>query len=402
MITYAQAQERIVAEARLMAVQSLAPAEALGCVLAQDVVANRALPPFDNTAMDGFALRAADSQNAPVKLPVVGSVAAGDVPDMGEQAGVVEIMTGAPVPRWCDCIVPVENVEVERGGDGAPLQVTLKVPIEPGKHIRRAGEDVQAGQTLLRKGRVITPQVMAVLTALGMAEIEVVARPAIALIGTGQEVIRNPKTPLQPGQIYDSNTPYLRAALAREGYDARTMPGSPDDTQGFLEALTMATDADVIISTGAVSMGRRDFVPDALAKLGARTVFHKCAIRPGKPILFARLKNGAWFFGLPGNPVSAAVGLAFFVLPLLDALAGLQKDFVRQGKLSRDYTKKKGMTMFAKAKLEDGEVNVLPGQQSFRIAPLLTANGWAVIDAKYETATAGTLVDFLPFERSFG
>ena len=157
MISYDEALALIADEAAPLDTEAVAPAEALGRVLASDVVATRSLPPFDNTAMDGFALRAKDSQNAPCDLPVLGSVAAGDVPDMAEQAGAVEIMTGAPVPDWCDGVVPVENVDVVRDVAGVPTRITVKAPILKGAHIRRAGEDVQAGKALLAAGGTLTP-----------------------------------------------------------------------------------------------------------------------------------------------------------------------------------------------------------------------------------------------------
>ncbi|MDQ7018262.1 MAG: molybdopterin molybdotransferase MoeA [Robiginitomaculum sp.] len=399
MISYDEALALIAKEAAPLDTEAIAPAKALGRVLAAGVVATRSLPPFDNTAMDGFALRAKDSQNAPCDLPVLGSVAAGDVPAMAEEAGAVEIMTGAPVPNWCDCIVPVENVDVVRDETGVPTHITVKAPITKGAHIRRAGEDVQAGQSLIAAGASLTPQSIAVLTALGVEVVSVVERPRIALIGTGAEVVRDPATDLKGGQIYDSNTPYLRAALRRDGFEAQVIPGSPDDTADFLTAMAAAKGAKIIISTGAVSMGRRDFVPEALAQLGARIVFHKCTIRPGKPILFARLPDDTYFFGLPGNPVSAAVGLAFFVMPLLDALLGRTKAPAIRAPLVNDFSKKQGFTMFTKARLGAGGIEILPGQQSFRLAPLLVANGWAVIPAGVDGVKAGDEVDFVPFER---
>ncbi len=399
MISYQQALDLVIQETAFLAHESLPPLEALGRVLAQDIVADKALPPFDNTAMDGFALRAADTAAAPITLPIVGSVAAGDVPDTPEQAGAIEIMTGAPMPLWCDTVVPVENVAATRGADGAPTAIALDAVLPVGQHIRRAGQDVEIGQKLVDMGQVITPEIIAVMASLGMGKVLVSARPKIALIGTGQEVVRDPDTALAPGQIYDSNTPYLRTALQREGMAAAIMPGSPDDVAGFLAAVTQAKDAQIIISTGAVSMGRRDFVPEALAQLGARTVFHKTAIRPGKPILFAKLPNGTYFFGLPGNPVSAAVGLTFFVLPLLRRLTGQTVAPRQTGILAADFNKKAGLTMFAKARKTDDRIEVLGGQQSFRIAPLLLANGWAVLPADTDRVKAGEEVEFVSFNR---
>ncbi len=396
MISYTQALALVLAEAGPVRCETMAPADALGRVLAGDVAAPLSLPPFDNSAMDGFALRAEDTREAPVDLPVCAHMAAGDAPLAGASGGVVEIMTGAPVPPWCDTVVPVENVQVQRQ-DGAPVRVHFTEPVPANQNIRRAGEDVQEGQVLAHAGERISAHMIAMLTALGLAEITVAARPAVALIGTGAEVVRDPGTVLKPGQIYDSNTPYLRAALAQAGHDARIMAGSPDDAVEFLQALEEAGESQIIISTGAVSMGRRDFVPQALQRIGARTVFHKCAIRPGKPILFARLPNGAYFFGLPGNPVSAAVGLAFFVQPLLEKMAGQKSAAPLQVPLIEAFHKKAEFTFFAKARLHDGQVAILPGQQSFRLAPLLSANGWAILPAGQADFAPGERIGFTAF-----
>ncbi len=403
MISYDEAQKRIEqAVAAPMAAETCTLPDLLGRILAAPIFASAALPSFDNSAMDGFAMGAVETAG-PVRLPVFASIAAGDRPTDHREAGAVEIMTGAPVPPWCETVVPVENVEVERDQNGAPVAINLNGPIQSNFHIRRAGEDVQVGDEILAAGRVLSAEDIMMLAALGVQSAQVRIRPVIALISTGAELIDDAAQDLQPGQIRNSNQPFLAASLQNWPVTSHLMPGHPDDGDAFLAIVEQAlqSGAKLILSTGAVSMGARDFVPDALRKIGAEIVFHKCKIRPGKPVLFAILPNGALFFGLPGNPVSAAVGLSFFVLPALRHLLGLGPAPKTMARLGNAYSKRAGFRMFAKAHLQnvDGqnEAQILSGQQSFRIAPLLRANGWAELPEDGAEFEPGEMIRFHPF-----
>lgn len=401
MISYDQARQHIFAACQPLPAQNVASSAALGRVLAQDVISAEDLPPFDNTAMDGFALATGGHELAPgCKFLVLGSQAAGD----GEahyETGACEIMTGACLPAGLDAVVPVEQATVlARDEHARPIRIRLDAAVMPGAHIRLRGQDVAVGQKLLLEGTRITPVARMLLLALGVANVIVRPQITVALLTTGRELVDDPNQPLAPGQIRNSNAPYLSDCLALVGATMVHQETVLDDPVAFVDALarSLAAGAKVVLSTGAVSMGRYDFVPDALRELGAEIVFHKVAIRPGKPLLFARLLGGQLYFGLPGNPVSSAVGLRFFVEPALRALLGQAEERPLRLPLAQPVQKKAGFRYLQKARVQLAEhgqlqVQLLAGQESFRIQPLLAANAWAVLDEDAEQLSAGTLVD---------
>lgn len=401
MIGYDDARQRILAACQPLAAETVAVAVALDRVLAQDVVSGEDLPPFDNTAMDGFALATGGRELAPGhEFAVTGSQAAGD----GEariDTGACEIMTGAYLPAGLDAVLPVEQATVlARDADGRPSRIRLDAAVRPGAHVRRRGQDVRAGQTVLAAGTRITPAARMLLAALGVANVTVRPKVPVALLTTGRELVDDPGQRLAPGQIRNSNGPYLSDRIDQASGILVHRETVPDDPAVFVDALarSLAAGARVVLSTGAVSMGRHDFVPDALRGLGAEIVFHKVAIRPGKPLLFARLPGGQLVFGLPGNPVSSAVGLRFFVEPALRALLGLAPERPLYAPLAGPAQKKVGLRFLQKARVvlagsAQLQVQLLAGQESFRIQPLLAANAWAVLDEDAEHLPAGTLVE---------
>lgn len=400
MISYAVALQHILQACQPLPSEPVPLTQALGRVLAQDVQAGEDLPPFDNSAMDGFAVACGGVVLAPgQEFSVAGSHAAGD--------GLVtyardacEIMTGASLPEGLDSVVPVEQISVlQRNEEGRPLQIRLGAEVAPGAHVRRRGEDVCIGDQVAFAGTQLTPASHMLLAALGVATLAVRPQVPVALFPTGRELVDDPAQPLLPGQIRNSNGPYLAERLNEAGACVVHRETVGDDAAAFTVALKrgLAAGAQVVLSTGAVSMGRHDFVPDALRELGARIVFHKVAIRPGKPLLFARLPGGQLYFGLPGNPVSSVVGMRFFVEPALRAMLGLPQERPLLLPLVAEARKKTGLKYFMKARvaLDDGAnltVEVMTGQESFRIKPLLAANAWAVLDAEADILPAGTLV----------
>ena len=372
----------------------------LGRVLAVDVSSPEDLPPFDNSAMDGFA------------LPLTGAIAAaGSVFDvMGEQAAgdaaqglnvACEIMTGARLPTGLDAVVPVEQTEVlSRSADGRALRIRVGSEVRPGQHVRHSGEDIACGELVLSAGSRIGPTQLMLLAGLGVAQLSLRPRPRVALMCTGRELVDDPAQALASGQIRNNNAPYLRARILAAGAELIAYRTVPDDVTVFVGELrsALAACAQVLISTGAVSMGRYDFVPDALRELGAQIVFHKVRMRPGKPILFARLPSGQLYFGLPGNPASSAVGLRFFVEPLLRVLLGLPQEKPLLLPLAEAARKAAGFKMYQKARIEihpDArlQVRLLAGQESFKVRPLTQANAWAALPEDAEALPAGTLVE---------
>ena len=400
MISYTTALQHILQACKPLAPEQVPLSQAVGRVLAQDVLAGEDLPPFDNSAMDGFALAGGgDVLAAGNEFSVAGSQAAGD----GLAAYSVdacEIMTGASLPDGLDSVVPVEQVSVlARDSEGRPLGFRLEAAVHPGANVRRRGQDVAVGECIAFAGTLVTSASHMLLAALGVATLAVQPQVPAALFTTGRELIDDPAQPLLPGQIRNSNGPYLADRLGEAGARVVLRETVGDDAAAFTTALErgLAAGAQVVLSTGAVSMGRYDFVPDALRALGADIVFHKVAIRPGKPLLFARLPGGQLYFGLPGNPVSSAVGMRFFVEPALRAMLGLPQEQPLLLPLATESNKKPSLRFFLKARvvLAEGaklQVEVMTGQESFRIKPLLAANAWAVLDAEADILPAGTLI----------
>lgn len=379
--------------------------EALGRVLAQDQFSPVDLPPFDNTAMDGFALRCTNATlPAGQVFNIAGEQAAGDGAQTADGTAAWEIMTGARLPDGLDAVIPVEQVTVlERTADGRPVRIRLDAEVRPGQHIRRAGEDIPHGALALASGTWLAPQHLMLLAGLGIAQVPVSVRPKVALLCTGRELVDDPSVPLEAGQIRNSNGPFLEARLRAGGADVVARETIADDRAAFDAALARVLDlgAQQVVSTGAVSMGRYDFVPPALTALGATILFHNVAMRPGKPLLFARLAGGQLYFGLPGNPVSSAVGLRFFIEPALRSQLGLPEQTPWLLPLLREVRKKPGFRFYQKAVMHlstGGQLSIelLPGQESFKTLPLAAANAWAALPAEAGILPAGTPIAVYP------
>ncbi|RMH93788.1 molybdopterin molybdenumtransferase MoeA [Lysobacter pythonis] len=399
-----QARALIEAHARALPGECVSIDDAPGRVLAEDVRATHALPPFDNSAMDGFGLRvAAGVVPAGTALPVSARLAAGDGATVLAPGSACEIMTGARVPAGCDSVVPVEQVDVlDRDADGVPRTIRLCADVAQGQHVRRAGEDVAAGAILAPAGAWVTPALAMLLRGAAAHRVPVARRPRAALLNTGRELVDDER-PLREGEIRNTNGPYLEARLREAGAEVVLRETVGDETMAFVEALgrALAAGAEVIVSTGAVSMGHYDFIPDALVAMGARIHFHKLRMRPGKPLLFAQLPGGALCFGLPGNPVSSAVGLRFFVEPALRRMLGMPAERPLMLPLAAPVAGKPGFTRYHKADVGiDGggqaRVHSLHGQESFRIRPLALANAWLELPESAEGFDSGVLAPVWP------
>ncbi|MBX5467016.1 MAG: molybdopterin molybdotransferase MoeA [Firmicutes bacterium] len=318
MMSVAEAQAQILAQVPRLGTESVDLLSALGRVLAKPVVARDDLPPFDNTSMDGYAVIAADTQAAPVTLHVVGTVPAGRMaPFRIERGQTAKIMTGAPLPPGADAVVQVEWTRPAEAG-----RVVIERPVEPGHNLRHRGEDVRAGQVVLDAGERITPGVVGILAAVGATAVEVWRRPRVAILATGDELVAIDQ-PLRPGTIRNSNSYALAAAVEAAGGDPILLPPAPDELGAIEAALVRALDveqADVVISSGGVSVGDFDLVKAALERHGELD-FWRVHMKPGKPMVFGHLGRRP-FLGLPGNPVSALVTFELFVRPLLREMQG--------------------------------------------------------------------------------
>ena len=286
-----------------------------GRVLAADVAAAVSLPPFSTSAMDGYAVRAAELGDGPV--PIAFRLAAGDPPRPLPAGAVAGIATGAPMPPGADAVVPVEDAEEVEGAlrAGRP---------EPGAHIRPAGGDVESGRIIARSGRVLTPALLAAIAAVGTPRVRVSLRPRVAAIATGSELV-SAGTPLAPGQIYESNLTAIVAQSVRAGAEVVAAEIVPDDRAATEAAFAAALSADVVVSSGGVSVGPHDHVKGALDALGVSEVFWRVAQKPGKPLWF-ECAAGALVFGGPGHPGSSLVCFELFVRPALRALQGAPQE----------------------------------------------------------------------------
>ncbi len=319
MIPLGDAQAHVRSAIETLPVVTVPIADAVGLVIAETVTAPEAIPPFDNTAMDGFALRAIDlagaTEASPVELPIVATVAAGATAPRPLEAGeAMRIMTGAPIPGGADSVIMVELTEA----DDRVVRCRAEVPV--GNHVRRAGDDLQAGSIVFEAGTIIRPAHVGVLASVGRVEVAVHRRPRIGVFSTGDELVVGP-VELEPGQIRDSNRPQLLALVAEAGAVPIDLGVLRDDEREIDQALRAAVDScDALITSGGVSMGDFDFVKKVLSSLGDLT-WMQVAIKPAKPLAFGVL-FGTPIFGLPGNPVSSAVSFELFARPAIRMMMG--------------------------------------------------------------------------------
>ena len=382
--------QRIVAgliTARPAATLPLADAE--GLVLAADVIAPSSLPGFDNSAMDGYAVLATDVEGAspdrPVKLPVAEDIPAGRTDQLRLEPGTAHrIMTGAMLPAGATAVVPVERT------DAGTETVTISAAAAPGQHIRRAGEDVTAGTTVLRAGQVVTPAALGLAAALGVAELTVRPRQRVLVMSTGTELVA-PGTPLQPGQIYESNAVMLAAAVRQAGGEVLAAPMCGDDVAEFRGVLERHRgQADLIVTTGGVSAGAYEVVKDAL---GGEVEFVKVAMQPGMPQGAGRV-DGTPIITLPGNPVSALVSFEVFLRAPLRAAMGhpAPQRPRRTATLTESLTSPAGKRQFRRGVLADDLVTGYGPPASHHLRWLASANCLLEIPEDVTEIQAGTAV----------
>ncbi len=368
----------------------------LGMICSDNIKAKINVPSFDNSAMDGYGVKVAWLANAshsnPIKIEKKKIIAAGDFEQIQDEDATCHIMTGAKCPNWVEAVVPIEKTKIDE------TFISFFEPVKYGENIRRVGEDSKAGETLINSGTMIKPEHIMVLASQGISEIEVFEKPKIKIIATGNELQPYDSGELQNGKIYNSNAPYLSSKAKQLGLDAQLMGIFQDDIAKFADFLDRHTHNSIIISTGAVSAGLWDFVPEALKLVGAKVHFHKVNIRPGKPILFATLKNGSLFFGLPGNPISSAIGFEFFVKQALSNLMAIEPAQVFNAASKTNFSKKFKGTQFLKAKslFQDKcfETEILDGQESFKIKPFGKANSWVILNDEITEIKLGKSLKF--------
>ncbi len=365
-----------------------------GRVLAEEICADRDFPPFPRSTRDGYAVRAADVHGVPVELKVVDEVRAGDFRNVTVAAGeAVEIMTGAPVPVGADAVVMVEYTA--REGD----RVAIQRAVAPGENVVAQGAEARAGDVLLARGYRMNHAGVAIAAAVGKAGVQVYARPKVAIVATGDELVAITESPAA-GQIRNSNTYSLAVQVQNAGGDPVLLPPARDDVVRLRESLIQAFEADLVLISGGVSMGKYDLVEQVLADFGARFFFTGALIQPGKPVVFGHARN-RYFLGLPGNPVSTMVTFELFARPLLDGLSGTSAGTLRyvRARLKADIQVKTGLTRFLPALLtgeyHDPMVELLSWKGSGDIATAARANCYVVVPRNRDHIFADEWVDVM-------
>jgi len=380
----------VLAEVNPLPVETVAVADARGRVLCEAVQAAVDLPPFDSSAMDGFAVRSGDT---PGRLVLTGASAAGSpFPGAVGPGQAVEISTGAVVPAGADAVVPIERVNVV--GEAVDAE-----GVSPGEHVRPRGGDVRSGAVVAAAGTRLGAWAVGAAAAVGVAEVRVARRPRVAVIATGSE-LREPGAALREGEIYESNTHLLRALLEQAGAQVDVLGSVADDEQSTRAALERGLEADVLVTSGGVSVGRHDLVRATLASLGGEEVFWRVAVKPGKPVSFG-VRGSTLVFGLPGNPVSALVGFELFVRPAVLALQGASRpgpDW-HTGSLGAAVRRDRERDQLLRARVVDGErgpvLEPVSGQESHMIVRAAGADALAFVERGDGEQQAGSAVRYL-------
>jgi molybdopterin molybdotransferase len=415
MLTVEEALELVEKAAVPLAARPVALREAAGLVLAEEIRSDVNSPPYDKAMMDGYAVRSGDRQPA---RQILEEIAAGAVPRFPVTPGAASrIMTGAPIPDGADAVVPLESTELV--GDLTVRLQQLDPP--PGQHVLPLGASMRAGDVVLRTGAVLRPVEIGVLAEIGGSVVHAIPQPRVAILPSGNELVEVNETPA-PGQIRNSNGPLLAAAATRAGADAIELGIARDEAGDLRRWIEQGLAADVLVLSGGVSAGKFDLIPRALAEAGVEQVFHKIALRPGKPLWFGVKSDGkrnVLVFGLPGNPVSSFVCFELFVRPAISKMSGLGFESLPMvtGRLVHAFDHAGGRAAYLPAVVswgssklssrvarpevaaqvstpaEDMEVRILPWQGSADLATLARANGLVRLSAEKGQMVAGTPVD---------
>ncbi len=394
MLSVTEAKEQILAATKPLSHETIPLAAALDCVLGEDVVSPVNLPPWDNSAVDGYAVRSSDvdsaTENNPIHLRVASEIPAGTQPSTPvEPQTCARIFTGAPIPEGADAVVMQEDTRPHHEG-----YVAINESVEPGENIRHAGDDVKSGAVVLRAGTLLGPAQLGMAAAVGMAELKVVRRPRVGVLVTGAE-ITEPGRPLGPGGIYDANSYALCGWVRQAGCEPVDLGIADDTKEDLQEKLDYGLgECDVLVTVGGISVGEHDLVKDVLLELGCEQRFWKVAMRPGKPFLFGT-RGDRFVFGLPGNPVSAAVTFLILVRPALLKLRGVadMELPVVEAEAAEAFVNQCDRLHFMRATLEnrDGKwlAHPLPNQGSHVISSMAQADGLVEV-AENSTLAEGT------------
>ncbi|TAL59543.1 MAG: molybdopterin molybdenumtransferase MoeA [Bacteroidetes bacterium] len=363
--------------------------ECLGSVLSRDIISPISYPPFDQSAMDGFALGYSDFQKS-MPLEIIGESAAGNPFAAALKPGqAIRIFTGAKIPVGSDAVVTQEKASVEKG-----KLIIQDKSLEQGANIRTTGSQIMKGDVILKKGQAINPGAIGLLASLGITEVNVYSSTRVTLIVTGNEFVK-PGNSLNEGQVYESNSYCIKAALEAANCKSIEIVNVGDDEKQTTEKLKSAIEkSDLVLATGGISVGKYDFVGKAFQQLGVQHIFYKIAQKPGKPLFFGKL-NSCLIFGLPGNPAAALTCFYEYVLTAIKIMQG-RSDISLTKKMmpvSENTSKKEGLSLFLKGKIAEGKVAVLEGQESSNISSFAMADCLIYLPAQKGSISAGELVE---------
>jgi molybdopterin molybdotransferase len=396
MITVQEAKRLVQNNVSVMPREQRAMTDAVGYVLADDVVSPLALPSFRQSSMDGYAVHHADITRAGTKLPVVAESQAGTSTPLVLQRGTaIHILTGAPVPDGATAVVMREKAE--RSGDEVSIDTC---PVEEGKNIRTVGQQIRKGDVGMPKGTYLTPGSVGFLCGMNVQSVSVYRRPSVGILVTGNELVQ-PGNELNFGQVYEGNSSMLMAVLKAEGISEVSVRYVPDDPEATRQALREFTEQfDVVLTTGGVSVGDYDFVGTSLGEIGVEKIFYKVRQRPGKPVYFGR-KGETLVFGLPGNPAATLVCYYQYVLPALRLLSGRKDCFLPtlQLPITHAFSFQGERDEFLKAVATTQSVTPLDGQESFILRSFAIANALIYLPSTRTSVQPGELVEahLLPF-----
>lgn len=364
--------------------------EAIGRIAADTYTAGFNLPRFDNSAMDGYAVKASDANK---RVSCTQAIYAGDEASMIVEAGkAVKIMTGAPIPKGCDAIVPIEDVKTE--GE----YILLPSSIKEGNFIRLAGEDIEAGKTVLKSGEEINPYTIASLASQGITHVTVFRKIRVAVFGTGDE-LRPHYEKIEAHQLYNSNSPMFAARSKALGCDVRFIRASADTPEAMRIAISQALDADVIITSGGVSVGDKDFTKEAFTSLGMQIHFEKVDIKPGRPTVFGTIGNTA-VINLPGNPLAAMVNYELFVRAVIRKMSGRNDCYhsTVTTVMKNDFNVKGGKTAVLLGMFDAQGFMPLKPQMPGMVSPLAKSDGFILITPEVTALPKGKVVSLLPIK----
>lgn len=397
MITYEQALEAILKNTPVLSEEKISSQESVGRILREDIIAGVEMPPFNRSAMDGYALNYLDIVKIPVKLKCVGLIKAGDISRKKIKRGeCIKIMTGAALPENTDCVVMVEYARSKAG------MVEILRGAQRGENVFFQGENFRRGSKVLEKGVKIFPSHIPILVTLGRKFIKVAAKPKVAILNTGSEIVRLGDR-LSRNKIYNSNGPMLRALLKSDGLEPAMLGIAKDNKVELKEMIKKGLGHDILLISGGVSVGDYDLVPGVLEELGVKKIFHKVNIKPGKPVFFG-VKGKTLIFGIPGNPISNFVAYFIFVKPAMQKMMSCQ-DYsfgFKEGVLEKEFHKKAGRCYFVlvNVRLKENRYFLSPidGHSSADTLSLSRADGFMLTGIRVTTIKKDEKVKFITWK----